>query len=295
MLDRIACAPCCWGIEEASDAANPSWGKVLMDASESGFRGIELGPDGFFPPDADLLKSAFRVRGLQMCAGKIQQPFCDGAKMPAILEQTENVCQRLAALGVTTLLVMEGIHPERYGYIGQSVTAPRLNVNAKRNFIANLERIIQVAGKYGLRCLLHPGVGGYISYKEEIDFVMSQIPASRLGLCIDIGHAFLDGMDPLALIRQYGARIEHVHVKDVSTEKLRIAIRDKLEWVEAYSNGLITPLGDGDIKLRQVMNALKANDYQGWIVVEHEHSTNDITQVCRDLKRSRNYLAQIVA
>lgn len=48
MLDRIACAPCCWGVEEASHATNPNWGKVLMDASDSGFRGIELGPDGFF-------------------------------------------------------------------------------------------------------------------------------------------------------------------------------------------------------------------------------------------------------
>ena len=295
MLDRIACAPCCWGVEEASHATNPSWGKVLMDASDSGFRGIELGPDGFFPEDPELLKSAFRVRGLQVCAGKVQVPFCDSANMPAILEEVDTVCQRLDALGVKNLLVMEGIHAERYGYIGQSVTAPRLKVESKRTMIANLERIISVASQYGLRCLLHPGIGGYISYKDEIDFVMSQIPANKLGLCIDIGHAFLDGMDPLGLIRQYGTRIEHIHVKDVSTDKLRLAIRDKLEWVDAYSKGLITPLGDGDIKLQQVMSALKAADYQGWIVVEHEHDTADVSQVSRDLKRSRDYLAQIVA
>ena len=102
-------------------------------------------------------------------------------------------------------------------------------------------------------------------------------------------------MDPLGIIRQYGSRIEHIHVKDISTDKLRLAIRDKLEWVDAYSKGLITPLGDGDIKLQQVMSALKAADYQGWIVVEHEHGTADVSQVSRDLKRSRDYLAQIVA
>ena len=141
--------------------------------------------------------------------------------MPAILEEVDTVCQRLDSLGVKNLLVMEGIHAERYGYIGQSVTAPRLKAESKRTMIANLERIISVASQYGLRCLLHPGIGGYISYKDEIDFVMSQIPANKLGLCIDIGHAFLDGMDPLGLIRQYGTRIEHIHVKDVSTDKLR--------------------------------------------------------------------------
>lgn len=146
-----------------------------------------------------------------------------------------------------------------------------------------------------MRCLLHPGIGGYVSYKDEIDFVMSQIPASKLGLCLDIGHTFLDGMDPISMIRLYGSRIDHIHIKDISTEKLRIAIRDKLRWVDAYSEGLITPLGKGDIKLKEIIDALKAIDYQGWLVVEHEHGIEDLSKVSQDLKCSRHYLTQIVA
>ncbi|MCY9873189.1 sugar phosphate isomerase/epimerase family protein [Vibrio barjaei] len=293
MHNRIACAPCCWGIEEPDNGLNPSWGKVLMEASDCGYRGIELGPDGYFPEEAMLTKSACRTRGLEICAGKLQQPFSDGEQMPAILNQTEKTCVRLKALGVGTLLLMEGNHPERFGSLGQSATAPRLTSEQKHHLINNMRQIISLAQDHGLRCLLHPGVGGYIGFKDEIEFVLHQISDSELGLCLDIGHTFLDGMDPLSLIRRYADRIEHVHLKDVSIDKLRVAIRDKQPWFDAYSDGLVTPLGDGDIKLNQVIASLKSIDYQGWLVVEHEHNVKQSQQVKVDLQRSRNYLASL--
>ncbi|QIA65561.1 TIM barrel protein [Vibrio astriarenae] len=295
MLNRVACAPCCWGIEQATDQTNPSWGKVLMEASEAGYRGIELGPDGFFPQQSGLLQSACRVRGLQICAGKVELPFADGKRSESVLKEAENVCRNLAGLGVDKLLIMEGIHSERYCHIGQSVTAPRLSLERKHQMVVQLNSIIEIANGYGLRCLLHPGIGGYITYKDEIEFVMHQISACRLGLCLDVGHVFLDGMDPIAMIRQYGKRIQHIHLKDVNTEKLRIAIRDKMEWVDAYSEGLITPLGDGDMKLKKVIEVLKAIDYEGWLVVEHEHSNAELSSVTYDLKRSREFLTQAIA
>lgn len=291
MKNQIACAPCCWGIEDSKSDENPSWGKVLMEASDGGYRGIELGPDGFFPEDEDLLSSACRARGLQICAGKLQLPFSDSNKMDAILAQTKKVCRRLSKLNVTTLLLMEGNHPERFGTIGQSATAPRLSSEQKVQLIHNMKQIISVAEAYGLRCLLHPGVGGYIGFKDEIDFVLREIPVQQLGLCVDIGHAFLDGMNPSALVEQYGKRIEHVHLKDVSIDKLRVAIRNKTPWFDAYSGGLVTTLGDGDIKLNQVLSCLRAVDYQGWLVVEHEHGKAHLEHVSHDLKRSRAYLA----
>ncbi|WP_264876466.1 sugar phosphate isomerase/epimerase family protein [Vibrio agarivorans] len=295
MLNRVACAPCCWGIEQASEAVNPSWGKVLMEASEAGYRGIELGPDGFFPLQTGLLQSACRIRGLQICAGKIELPFADVTQTERIFKEADRVCKNLAELGVDKLLIMEGIHSERYRHIGQSVTAPRLSLEKKHQMVSLLNSIIEIANQYGLRCLLHPGIGGYISYKDEIEFVMHQIPASRLGLCLDVGHVFLDGMDPVSMILQYGKRIQHVHLKDVNTEKLRVAIRNKLEWVDAYSEGLITPLGDGDMKLKKVIEALKSVDYEGWLVVEHEHSNAQLSAVTNDLKRSRHFLTQAIA
>ena len=293
MQNQIACAPCCWGVEDSKNGENPSWGKVLMDASDGGYRGIELGPDGFFPEDDALLTSACRTRGLQICAGKLQLPFSDSSKMETILADAEKVCSRLNKLQVKNLLLMEGIHPERLGVIGQSAIAPRLSSERKSELITNLNGVIAVAEKYGLRCLLHPGVGGYIGFKDEIDFVLREIPSAKLGLCIDVGHTFLDGMNPSGVIEQYGKRIEHVHLKDVSIDKLRIAIRDKTPWFEAYSAGLVTPLGEGDIKLNQVILTLKEIDYRGWLVVEHEHCRTQLEKVRQDLKRSRAYLTEL--
>ncbi|MGR5500612.1 sugar phosphate isomerase/epimerase family protein [Vibrio sp. DNB22_10_4] len=293
MQNRIACAPCCWGIEESHNPENPSWGKVLMEASDCGYQGIELGPTDYFPDDESLLSSACRTRGLSICAGKLQLPFSDVNALSHILDETEKTCIRLSKLGARTLLLMEGNHPERNTSVGQSATAPRLNKTQKDALIDVLNQVIEVAEKYSLRCLLHPGVGGYISFQDEIDYVLYAIPNHKLGLCIDIGHAFLDGMDPVSIIKQYGRRIEHVHLKDVSLDKLRLAIRDKKPWVDAYATGLVTPLGDGDIKLTHVLSSLRESDYQGWLVVEHEHNKRALTHVVDDLQRSRHYLTSI--
>lgn len=295
MQNRIACAPCCWGIEESHNPENPSWGKVLMEASDSGYQGIELGPTDYFPDDESLLSSACRTRGLAICAGKLQLPFSDVNALSHILEETEKTCVRLSKLGVKTLLLMEGTHPERNTSVGQSATAPRLNKTQKDTLIDVLNQVIEVAEKYSLRCLLHPGVGGYISFQDEIDYVLYAIPNHKLALCIDIGHAFLDGMDPVSVIKQYGRRVEHVHLKDVSLDKLRLAIRDKKPWVDAHATGLVTPLGDGDIKLKHVLSSLREIDYQGWLVVEHEHDKRALTHVVDDLQRSRHYLTSIGA
>ncbi|WP_234496196.1 sugar phosphate isomerase/epimerase family protein [Vibrio maritimus] len=293
MKNRIACAPCCWGIEESHSPENPSWGKVLMEASDSGYQGIELGPTEYFPEDESLLSSACRTRGLTICAGKLQLPFSDVNALEQILEETEKTCVRLSKLGAKTLLLMEGNHPERNTSVGQSATAPRLNKAQKDALVDVLNKVIAVADKYSLRCLLHPGVGGYISFQDEIDYVLYAIPNSKLGLCIDIGHTFLDGMDPSQVIRRYASRVEHVHLKDVSVDKLRLAIRDKKPWVDAYATGLVTPLGEGDIKLKHVLSTLKQVDYQGWLVVEHEHDKSELTRVVDDLKRSRHYLTAV--
>ncbi|MGL6259897.1 sugar phosphate isomerase/epimerase family protein [Vibrio sp. WXL210] len=295
MLNRIACAPCCWGVEFASNETNPSWGKVLMDASDSGYHGIELGPDGYFPLEKGLLRSACQVRGLEVCAGKIELPFADTLQMSSILDEVAHICQHLASLEVKTLLIMEGVHSQRSGHRDHSATAIRLTVKQKQQLNDNLDAIISIANKYGLRCLLHPGVGGYIRYQDEIDFVLHQLPESRLGLCLDVGHAFLDGMDPVSIIHQYGRRIEHVHLKDISMQKRRLAVRDRLEWVDAYSQGIVTPLGEGDIQLSQIIEALNQLDYQGWLVVEHEHACDNAEQVSADLSRSRQYLQRLMA
>jgi sugar phosphate isomerase/epimerase len=42
----IICAPCCWGVDDVSNPYLPHWERVLDEAAEAGFGGLELGPYG---------------------------------------------------------------------------------------------------------------------------------------------------------------------------------------------------------------------------------------------------------
>ena len=64
----ICGAPASWGVDDPKNPYLPSWKKVLSEASQAGYRAIELGPYGFMPIDADevseeLKKKRTRDRG----------------------------------------------------------------------------------------------------------------------------------------------------------------------------------------------------------------------------------------
>jgi inosose dehydratase len=40
----ITCAPCCWGVDDVSNPHLPHWERVLDEAAEAGFGGLETRP-----------------------------------------------------------------------------------------------------------------------------------------------------------------------------------------------------------------------------------------------------------
>ena len=58
----ITCAPCCWGVDDVSNPHLPPWERVLDEAAQAGFGGLELGPYGYMPLDVDRVGAALDVR-----------------------------------------------------------------------------------------------------------------------------------------------------------------------------------------------------------------------------------------
>jgi hypothetical protein len=54
----------------------------------------------------------------------------------------------------------------------------------------------------------------------EIEQVLDR---SDIGLCLETGHMMLGGGDPVALLRDWAERVNHVHLKDAS-----LAVRDQI-------------------------------------------------------------------
>src|SRR5947199_9035822 len=86
-------------------------------------------------------------------------------------------------------------------------------------------------------------------------------------LLLDTGHLARGGGDPTAALRDWGERINHLHVKDVRNDVLAGVIADGADMPEAWRRGLFCELGTGDVDLDSFFAELGRSGYSGWLVV----------------------------
>ena len=83
-----------------------------------------------------------------------------------------------------------------------------------------------------------------------------------MGLCLDIGHDFRAGYDPVDSIRRYGDRLWDVHLKNVS---------------DCTKKGHAMPFPRGKIDMIGIAKALKEIGYSGALEIEYERDyTNNV-------------------
>ena len=89
MSIKISSAPCCWGVDNVKNPYLPKWERVLEEASQAGYRGIELGPYGYIPLDAERVGKELKLRGLNIIAGTIFDDLVAPANLSNLLQQTD--------------------------------------------------------------------------------------------------------------------------------------------------------------------------------------------------------------
>src|SRR5690606_25494899 len=110
-------------------------------------------------------------------------------------------------------------------------------------------------------------MGTVVESAEDIHALMKATgPAVKL--LLDTGHAAFAGADPMALARQYRARIGHVHCKYLRLAVMRRSLAEVRRFLDAVVAGVFTVPGDGDIDFPAVLAQLPG--YDGWLVVEAE-------------------------
>ena len=87
-------------------------------------------------------------------------------------------------------------------------------------------------------------------------------------------------MRPEALVRDYGERLEHLHIKDVRARQ-----RDDDFWT-AVAAGVFCPAGDGLLDLGALANALGEASYDGYATIEQDRRVESPGTPTEDLCRS---------
>lgn len=304
MTIKIASAPCCWGVDDVNNPHLPPWQRVLEEAAQAGYKGIELGPYGYIPLDVELVGNALHRQQLHIVAGTIFDDLVAAANLDSLLQQTRDICRLITRLprppqadgqhfAAPYLVVMDWGHPERDFQAGHSTRAPRLSQQDWQRMVAHIRQIAAVAqAEFGVRTVIHPHAGGYIEFADEILQILADIPYAEAGLCLDTGHLYYSGMDPVQWLRQHASRLDYIHFKDIDLDVYQRVMQQHIAFFDACAQGVMCPIGKGVIDYPAIRRLLDDIGYHGYITIEQERDPRNADSSLRDVTASLQYLQQ---
>jgi inosose dehydratase len=261
MIDRLAAAPISWGICEA-----PGWGlqmtpqRVLSEMHALGIHCTELGALGWLPSDPNALAELLSQFELSVLGGFVPLVLHDPALHDQALADVAEAAETLSSAGATyfvTAIVSSHEAWER----------PAIDAAQWRTLFDHLEEIDLLLGVYGLRQVVHPHVNTLVETAAEFQRFVDNTPCN---FCLDTGHLFVGGADPVAIAAEHHDRVGLVHIKDVDQ---RVAARlqsGELSLMRATQEGLFPAAGSGDVPIAATVQTLERAGYAGWYVLEQD-------------------------
>ncbi|MBB5159230.1 TIM barrel protein [Saccharopolyspora phatthalungensis] len=260
LTDRLCGQPVSWGINYL-----PGWGvqlsadQVLADMRRAGLTATEFQP-GLFPAEPETALRLFDAHSLR-CVGGWAPLVFHGQPLDDVVAEFAKTATFLRSLGATVATIA-AVTPG-----GDFDTRVELSEREWNEVLTGLDAVSEAGRDRGIRCVLHPHVGTAVETPADIARV---IDGSDIEFCLDIGHIFCGGGDPVTIAQQLGDRIGHVHLKDVDTSIAEPMIAGETPWAAGVYSGVFTPLGQGDIDFDAIFRVLGEIDYDGWFVIEQD-------------------------
>jgi inosose dehydratase len=248
MTVALATGPVCWGVDFAGAEGNPPWPAVLDGIAAAGYTWLELGPYGYLPTDPASLREELARRGLSVAGSFVFEPLHDPRRRAPAVELAGRVSALVAETGGRYLVVIDAVSPERAATAGRATAAPRLDASGRRALLDGIAAVAAVAREHGLQPAVHPHAGSHVEFADEIAAAAEVAP-----LCVDTGHCAWAGIDPAALLSEYGDRVACLHLKDIDA---RVRARGLAFW-PAVAAGIFCPLGSGVVDLEAVLAAAR--------------------------------------
>jgi inosose dehydratase len=258
------------------------WGKqipyteLLNEIQEAGYEGTELGPYGYLPTDPKKLASELSARQLKLIGSFVPIPLAHRSRYDDAYKEALEVARLLAQTGAPLIVLADEMSDMRISVSG-AVNEARDGMTDSQwdGAVDILSRIATDCSQLGLSPVFHHHAGTFIETPNEVARLCDMTDPDLLGLCLDTGHYFFGGGDPVDAVRLYGSRIRHLHLKDVRLPILNIAREEEIGFLEAVRRGVFCELGEGDIDLNAVVRDLAGLGYSGWTVVEQDVDTRD--------------------
>ena len=293
---RVANAPLSYGAFEVTVGIYPNVpgpDELLAEMSSAGYEGTELGPPGYLG-EGDELRERLERHGLALTGGWCPVRFSEPERIDDDLRALARTLDLFDAAGATDArpVLGDGGSDERAMNPGRG--EPSLDDDGWRRWADGVERAQALVAERGYEPTLHPHTSTFVESPAEIERALE---LTDIGMLVDTGHLLVGGSDPIQALRDWGDRVNYVHVKDVRLDVVRQVVDERADVIEGWRRGMFCELGEGDVDLPAFFDALRDVGYDGWIAVEQDRiprSDEQLAESAEAQRRNRAWLRENV-
>jgi inosose dehydratase len=221
---------------------------VFRDVAETGFHGIEI-----FAWQVDAMEAH---GGIGPLIEKYTLPLISVYGGPNLT----NPDQRRASLDQT---IANAKLVRQYG--GKVIVFGPNGVNRntfvfndhRANIIAALNDGAKAVTDLGLTAALHPHTGTCIETRDETYAIMENVDTRYLKFGPDVGQLAKGGADPVQVVKDFLALVEHLHLKDFDGGPADLGY---------------APIGRGQVNLGAILDMCEGRQMNGMVMVELDSS-----------------------
>ena len=274
-------APCSWGTLEHQDTSQQvPFDRMLDELVETGYTGTELGDWGYMPTDPAKLCKEIAGRNLVMLGAFVPVAMKHSSAHAEGVATAVKTARLLAAVASTPepFLVLSddnGTDPIRTKMAGRVTPEMGLKPEEWKTFADGANQVARtVFDETGLRTVFHHHCAGYVETPEEISRLLELTDPKRLGLVFDTGHychgTGKENCDLVGGLNRFKDRIWYIHLKDIEPNVARRSRAEQWDYFTSMRNGVYCELGKGYVDFPALLRWLKAQDYQGYALVEQD-------------------------
>ena len=267
MKIKLGIAPIAWSNDDLPELGGITpVEQCLSEAKQAGFKGIELG--GKFPRNLNILKYLLDHFEIKMPGGwygsKLRERSIDDEWF--YMQEQIKLLQFVGASVFIFADISGSIQSEKEKKLS---TRPKLNKDEWIEYCNKISEISNRLQDVGLPMSYHAHMGTIIQTEEDIEKFL-EYSNKNTYLLYDTGHIKFAQGNLNRILVKFIERINHIHCKDIRKDILNIVLNEDLSFPESFLKGIFTVPGDGCIDYQPLLEILKKNKYNKWLVVEAE-------------------------